>query len=106
MDLWQWYAYLKVGKERMKEKMLQEHYLATIARLCFVAAKANCKDLNYDEVFAFEKKIELAFSGKDELDGLGEYKVDPETGEKEWIYNIRGIMDVKGYLDKGGAKAV
>lgn len=106
MDLWQWYAYLKVGKEHVKEKMLEQNYLKTIAELLFWIMKKDYPDIQHDVIFKFEKDIEKIFTGKDELDGLGEYKVNPETGEKEWVYNYRGIMDVKHYMDRGGAKAV
>ena len=79
-------------------------YLQKIAHFTYIIASGKKLEATQEECFRFEKELEKVFTGKDELEGLGEWEVDPVTGKKDWVYNVNGIKDLKGFLDKGGAK--
>lgn len=101
MDLWQYYANLWSAQEKAKRDAIRDTHNKRQTMMLFNLCAAKGYKESFQEFFRFEQEIEEAFSGKeDPLKGKGSWEVDPDTGEKVWVYTYEGIMDLRRNLDR------
>lgn len=97
MDLWQYYGYLKMIKEKERKDLINESYDRKVSQALFILAKQNGLKLEYEEFFDFEEKINEAFEEKteekDKLEGKGTYV------DGEWVYEFDEICDIMKYIN-------
>ena len=108
LDYWQFFGYQKIIAEKDRKEALFMGHMKRITRLLFWIAKSEWIGLSGEAAeignfFQFEKDLESqAEKGTedkkiDPLEGKGKYEMI--NGEKEWIYNMEGINDLKSFID-------